>query len=154
MQLVRNDGQPNWWVAAFAVVVVIAFWMVIASAVWGLSVATAGVYGRGEARKQIQSASFRITAYDHFFNLCAAVQTDEVQLDALGRELATAGDADRGRINANISGVTAARAGSINQYNADARKDYTEGQFRDSDLPYQLPSAAFKEGTRTSCGNG
>lgn len=140
-----------WGVAG--VVLVVALWLVLASAIWGLRVATAGIYGRGEARIQIQSAANRIASYEHFFNLCAAVQGQEAQIDALEAELAqhAEGSKDRARTLTNLTGVRAARGRSIAQYNADARKDYTSGQFRDSDLPYQLDATEYPEGGKTSC---
>lgn len=136
-------------VIVFAVVV----WLAVASALWGFSVATAGIYGRGEAHKQIQSAEFRITAYNHFFDLCVAVQTDEGSLDAQFDLLAQTTDAETTRIvNVNIAALKANRLRSINQYNADAAKDYTIGQFRDANLPYQLPAVSYdKKGPHTQC---
>lgn len=119
--------------------------------VWalGLSVRyfTAEVRGRVTAEERIQSGGSRIVGYEHFFDLCAAVQGHESQIEALRNELATAeSERDRSRINASITGVSSMRARSIAQYNADALKDYTLGQFRDSDLPYQL-----NENGATSC---
>ena len=110
--------------------------------------------GKVAAQEQIQSAPSRIGAYNHFFDLCAAVQANEAGLDALTDQLAvTVEEKDRSRIQANIAGVTSERFRAISQYNADARKDYTIGQFRDSGLPYQLAAVAHEEGRRTSCGS-
>lgn len=130
-------------------------WVMLASALWGFSVATAGIYGRGEAHKQIQSAGSRIANYNHFFNLCAAIQSDEASLDAQFTALAMAETtSDRSRIQTNIAALQANRARGINQYNVNARKDYTAGQFRDSDLPYQLPTTDYtQKGEKTSCGS-
>lgn len=109
--------------------------------------------GKVAAQEQIQSAPSRIGAYNHFFDLCAAVQGKEASLDAMAVELAAATDPDdASRIRTNIAGVTAARSRTILQYNADARKDYTVGQFRDSGLPYQLAEGEHVKGRRTSCG--
>lgn len=126
----------------------------ITAAVWGWRYATASTAGKVSARQQIQSGASRITAYDHFFNLCAAVQTDESRLDAQNIELATATGDDVGRIQANIAGITADRAEAINEYNADARKSYTIGQFRSSSLPYQLPVGTYTKEAPTSCVTG
>lgn len=112
---------------------------------------TADVRGRVDAQEQILSGPNRIAQYDHFFNLCASVQSLEAQLDALNVELPRAPTVrDESRILASITGVTAARARAINQYNADALKSYTSARFRDSDLPFQIPTGPY-EGTPTSC---
>lgn len=42
------------------------------------------------------------------------------------------------QVRASITGLTGQRARSIARYNADARKDFTVGQFRDAGLPFQL----------------
>ncbi|OGZ61467.1 MAG: hypothetical protein A2932_01675 [Candidatus Spechtbacteria bacterium RIFCSPLOWO2_01_FULL_46_10] len=131
----------------------VALWIGVASAVWGFEVATAGIYGRGEAQRQIQSAPHRIAAYNHFFDLCAGVRIDEQSLEAQAAQLEATDDSfQRTRIQTNITGLIGHRASLIEEYNANARKDYTEAQFRDSDLPYQIPATAWKNGDRTSCG--
>ena len=122
---------------------------------WAIRYYTAAPKGIITAQEQIQSAPSRIGAYNYFFDLCSAIQANEVQLDALyaEREVVTT-DRNRSRVNASITGVTAERGRGIARYNTDARKDYTIGQFRDSNLPYQLPVTEYKVGGRTSCGTG
>jgi len=121
-----------WVIGLFALGVVVTLMA------WGFGWVFAPAKGKLEARQQINSGSFRIASYDHFFDLCAAVQSDEARLAAQKVELRTATGDDRQRIEANIAGITADRADAVNQYNADAAKSYTEGQFRSSHLPYQL----------------
>lgn len=136
-------------VATFAIV-----WGVIL-ATQGMRYATAGLFGRIEAEVQIESAGSRIANYDHFFDLCASVQKAESGLDAQYQALDGAESSkERERIRANIAGLQVARLGGIFQYNVDARKDYTKGRFRDSDLPWDLPETEYDhtEGLRTSCG--
>jgi hypothetical protein len=95
--------------------------------------------GKVQAQEQIQSGSSRIAAYNHFFDLCAAVQSDEAAMASLRSELLTnPPDSRRTQINASLTALRSARAEKINQYNADARKDYTIGQFKSSGLPYTL----------------
>ena len=114
---------------------------------------TADVRGRVDANEQIKSGSNRIVQYDSFFNACSSIQGIEGTIDALLEELAsTVDENNKQRIQTNITGNKAARAQAIAQYNADARKNYTDGQFRDSDLPYQLNTTNFIKGHRTSCG--
>ena len=124
---------------------------VIAGA-WAFRYFTADVRGRIDAQEIRKAGPLRVAAYNHFFNLCASVQGLEASLEAQEAQLAvTESGKDRERVRSNIAGLTAERERSIRQYNADARKDYTIGQFRDSDLPYQLPTSHY-EGGRTSCG--
>jgi len=113
---------------------------------------TADVRGRIDANEEIKSGASRIANYDHFFNLCASIQTNEATIDALLAELKDAVDNDdKGRIQSTLTGVRSARFGAINQYNADASKGYTQGQFRDSQLPYQIAASAYPDGGKTTC---
>lgn len=137
------------WIPVVAMVVIAA----IVVAVWAIRYYTAPIEGRVGAQERIQSAPNRIVQYDHFFNLCAGVRADEASLDAQTEQLkATTDEFQRTRVQTNITGLIGHRAGLIEQYNANARKDYTAGQFRDSDLPYQIPVTAWERGYKTSCG--
>ncbi|WP_433475260.1 hypothetical protein ACQPZP_42475 [Spirillospora sp. CA-142024] len=110
---------------------------------WGFfAQVTAPWRGAAEKREQVEgSGTYRIAAYDHFFDLCAQVQSDEASIRNLRRELTSEpkpGDERAMQINASITALENNRAENINQYNADAAKKYTEGQFRSSGLPYRL----------------
>jgi hypothetical protein len=109
-------------------------------AAYGVRWVTAEPRGALEAREQIKGqGEFRVAAYDHFFSLCVAVQEDEGTIAALQQELDTKPSAGRvEQINASIAALRANRTRSIRQYNADAQRDYTVGQFRDADLPASL----------------
>lgn len=134
------------------------FWLVVAIGtvlailllIFGIRWVTAGPKGALQAREQIQSGASRITAYNHFFDMCAAVQATEGVLAASYAELEGATGEDRDRVRTNITGLLAQRSRTVAQYNADARKGYTIGQFRASDLPYELP-VDYAKGARTSC---
>lgn len=121
--------------------------------VWAFRWYTAEFRGKLDAREEILSGPQRIGAYNHFFNLCASVQGNEASLDALRDELASyePGTKDYSRTLTNITGVRATRARSIAQYNADAAKDYTIGQFRDLDLPFELSTADYTGEVKTQC---
>lgn len=108
---------------------------------------TANFRGETDKRNQVEAnGAYRIGAYDHFFDLCQHVQSDEQSITNLLAEKPA--DAQRRDvIDASVTALRNDRADSITQYNADARKSYTLGQFRSSDLPYQLDLNA-KE---TSC---
>ena len=121
---------------------------------FGMQVATAGLVGRGEARIQIQSAGSRIANYNHFFDKCSSIQGHEGGIDALLDELALyeRGSDDFSRVATNLTGVKSARARAIAEYNNNAQKDYTSGQFRDSDLPYVLDTTPYPQvGRHTVC---
>lgn len=137
-----------------AIVGTIVLWLMIASAIWGFGVATAGIFGSGEARKQIQSAEFQIEAYQSFFNQCASIQGLEGKIDELARQLEqfARGSREYNITSVSLTGVKGARHEAIAKYNQDAFKDYTEGQFRDRDLPYQIPDTNYPgEGGKTVC---
>lgn len=133
-----------------AILGVLAFFAAIWALAFGIGWVTADPNGKLDARKQLKSGAYRIAAYDHFFDLCQAVQTDEASLDAQMDELKTATGEDVSRINANIAALKAARLGSIFEYNADASKSYTLGQFRSSHLPYRLSTEPYTGG-KTVC---
>lgn len=103
--------------------------------------ATAGFSGKTQQINQTRgNGTYRIAAYDHFFDLCASVQDQEVTISAQKIELADPHTTqDRAaQIRANLAALEANRGELINHYNADAAKTATQGQFRSSHLPYQL----------------
>jgi len=110
---------------------------------------TADFRGETEQIERVQAdPNYRIAAYEHFYDLCASVQTKEATAVALHEELKSGpSDSRREQINATLTALTSSRAAAINQYNADARKADTKANFLASDLPYQL-SLLAKE---TSC---
>ena len=132
----------------------VGVWLFTA-AVWGIGVATAGIYGRGEAYKQIQSADFRIQGYQTFFNQCASIQGLEGQIDELNAALNKYYERGSREYNITVTsilGVKGARHQAIAKYNQDAVKNWTEGQFRDVDLPYRITDTNYPdEGGKTVC---
>lgn len=112
---------------------------VIAGTSLGWRYITASVRGIVGAEEQIESAPSRITNYEHFFDLCAAIQRKEAKIVAQQDALELAeGDKERERIRQNIAALRGARDGDIARYNADASKTYTRARFLASDLPYSL----------------
>jgi hypothetical protein len=101
---------------------------------------TAGFRGKtGVIERTKGDPSFRIASYDHFFDQCASVKSDEGTIKFLEEELKTGpSEQRREQINATLSTLRASRNDKINQYNADAAKAGTQGQFRDSGLPFRL----------------
>ncbi|TDD75079.1 hypothetical protein E1293_28710 [Actinomadura darangshiensis] len=127
-------------VVAIVVVLVLAAMYIFG---WGFLAKTSAPW-RGEAGKRGQvegSGDYRVAAYDHFHDLCAQVQSDEASIRNLRREMTTApkpSDERALQIKASITALENNRAENINQYNADAAKKYTQGQFRSSGLPSRL----------------
>lgn len=110
---------------------------------------TADFRGETSQIEQTQAdADYRISAYDQFYNKCAGVQSLESKIENLTEELEAAEDEKRKSVlNTSITASKNKRAEMINDYNADARKEATRGQFRASDLPYELS----EEEEETSC---
>lgn len=125
-------------VTALIVAVVLAAMWVFG---WGwFSRATADFRGETNVTEQIHAdGDYRITAYDKFFDLCAAVQSSESSIANLEAELETDPSDDRvEQLNASITAQRNNRSELITQYNADASKADTRANFLASDLPYQL----------------
>lgn len=113
---------------------------VLIGVVWGLVWVTAPLRGATEAREQtVGSGDFRLAAYEHFFGLCTSVQSQEGRAEALELELeGPVTPARETQVRASLTAVRAQRSELIAEYNQDALAQYTRGQFRDRDLPYQL----------------
>lgn len=98
---------------------------------------TAPFRGEVAAVEQIQGdGDFRVAAYQSFFDLCAAVQTAEAQVGIFADRVED--EPGNGEARTNLDAARANRARLIAQYNGLASRDWTQGQFRDADLPYQI----------------
>ena len=137
----------------FWTLVVVAFLGLISLGWWWMRVQLADEIGKGNAEIMIQSAPNRLYQYDHFFQLCVAVQNAETAIDASTAQLdQTTDEFYRYQIQANLTGQQINRAGAINQYNADSRKYYTSEQFKAWNLPDQIPSGEYVAGSEhTQC---
>ena len=154
-----REVRVNGWTAAGAVLIIALVFM---SIVWtlvffsfGIRVATAGIVGRGEARIQIQSADFRIQAYQQFFDLCASIQAAEDRMDETHRQIGLL-DAESDpwfRKQEEFAAQSATRQRGIRDYNTDANRSWTQGQFRDEDLAFQLTTELYdpEGGNKTIC---
>lgn len=96
---------------------------------------------RGETEKIERTegdGAFRISSYEEFFELCAAVQVAEGRADSLEAELKTKPPADRvTQINTSLTAVRANRTEMISQYNAKAAQEH-RAAFLSADLPARL----------------
>lgn len=121
---------------AIAVVLAIAL---MAGGGWAWRYYTAPIEGVVEAEEQINSGSNRIAKYNYFFDMCATIQSDKEALAIQKEMLDNAESADeRERIRANIAGINAQLRRNVNQYNADAGKEYTAARFKANSLPYNI----------------
>lgn len=118
---------------------VLGFLVIVILGGWFWRYYTAPIEGRVGAQQQIQSAEQRITAYNYFFDLYGAIKSYDGALKALQEQLLqVSGPEEKDRVLATIAGLKGQKARAIEQYNVDARKSYTIGQFKDWSLPYQL----------------
>lgn len=130
-------------VIVFGTVALLIVLLFSAMAVFGFglfSQKTANFRGETSKRNQVEAnGAFRVQAYDKFFDLCTSIQGDEARARSLEEELKTKPPADRvTQINASLAAIRSNRETSIRQYNNDAHKSYTVGQFRSTDLPYSI----------------
>lgn len=125
------------WIAKWLLFTVVAIGILTAIG-WGWRYATAPIAGKVAAEQQLESAASRITAYNHYFNLCSAIQGYEGALVAQQAILEAADGDEAVRTRANIAGITAQRTRAIAQYNNDVAKAYTTGRFFDGQLPTKL----------------
>lgn len=128
---------------AIIAVVIVAIITSFLVAVYGgglLQRMTADFRGETSQIEQTQAdADYRIGAYDQFYDKCSGVQSIESKIVNLTDELEAVEDEKRKSVlNTSITASKNKRAEMINDYNADARKEATRGQFRASDLPYEL----------------
>lgn len=153
-EFAKDGFRLTGWSLLAGIAVIIVVLILSAMAVFGFGLfqrGTADFRGGTEQIEQTKgNGSYRIAAYDHFYDLCASVQNSEATIAALEQELETNPSESRvEQINASITANRANRASSINEYNADARKEDTLANFMASDLPYQLNSTD-KETTCTA----
>lgn len=120
-------------------ILVAGIFLVIVYGFGGLQRGTADFRGETSEIEQTKAnGSYRIAAYEKFFDKCAGIQSLESKIDNMEEELE---DADKQRVtvlNASITASKNKRSEMIASYNADARKEDTQGQFKASDLPYKI----------------
>lgn len=94
----------------------------------------------GQIEKTKANSNYRIASYEKFYNKCASVESLESKINNMQDELETVEEDTQRKtiLNSSITASKNKRAELIASYNADARKEATQGQFRDSDLPYKL----------------
>lgn len=151
-QDLKDASGGTLWVIGLGAVGIVVVLVLITMWTFGFgwwSKSTANFRGEvGVAEQTKANANFRIQAYDNFFNLCSAVQADEDRLEAQSSLLdQTTDQAERQRIARTMAAIQGSRGQKIRRYNANARKEWTVGQFRANDLPFALDPTQ----ERTSC---
>lgn len=146
----KYENEFTYFAKIILFVVVVGVLLAVGS--YGYKYVMAPVAGKANAEWKIESADSRIAGYEKFFDQCAAIQGYEsaiqVQQDGL---LAATTPEDKSRIQTVIAGIKAQRSRAIAQYNADARKTYTSGRFKDAGLPQQIDDSV--SGSKTVCVN-
>lgn len=126
---------------AFGVVLIIVGLIFATMAIFGIGTfqrSTANFRGKtSQIEKTRANGDYRIANYDWFFAQCGAIQAKEDQIEVFAEDTSPIGEA-------NLRAVKASRASLIRAYNAKATAEGTSGQFRSSDLPYQIQPSQEK----------
>lgn len=138
-----------WWTIA-GIGAVMAIVVVLSIAGFTVSNFLAPFQGEAEKRQQVEGdGDYRIAAYDEFYSLCSSASSAQDKIENQEAQIAATEDPQQKQVLQ--SGVLAMENQLdeiVNKYNTKAASDYTSGQFRDSDLPYQLDSEQ-----EITCGN-
>lgn len=133
-----SKEETKSFVVGFAVVVgIVALGVVMYALTLGIRYFLAEPTGKVQMEESMTSGNAQIYSYNHFFDMCAAVQGYEQTLKVQQAMLADATD-DKARIRSNIAAISGARSSLIAQYNADAGKIKTMARFKDDNLPNHL----------------
>lgn len=125
-------------IAKITVAVIVGLGLLIGGGL-GLRYVLAEPTGQVEAREKTQSGSNRIAQYERFYDLCSSAKTAQDQITNLEQERdAGVSESRESQITSSITALRGKRDETVNKYNSLAARDYTAGQFRDSNLPYEL----------------
>lgn len=139
-----------------------AFWgvcalIVVAAVTWVLAVyvfgtaqsETADFRGGVSQREQTNgSGQYRIAQYDFYFTTCNRVIADEQNIDDMSQPQP---GLPASVAATNLQAAVQGRRDDVASYNSRAQAGGTSGQFRDSGLPYQLPTVYVPNGAKTTC---
>lgn len=129
-----------------------------------LAVVLAGVFtfawapwkGKIEERNQtVGSGTYRIASYEYYFDQCNTIKSDEQKIATYKAQLnvTPAPSPDQvTRLNAAIMAQTNLWIEHVNEYNSNADKERTKGQFRDDGLPEHIDPNNLTNGIETNCG--
>lgn len=85
-----------------------------------------------ERNQTVGNGTYRIAAYEQFFNDCGSIQALEVQIDNAAAASSVPEQAT------NLLALENQHASLATQYNADSAKADTRAHFKDSRLPYTI----------------
>lgn len=110
----------------------------VGAAIWGIGVATSDVAGKGNQKRQINSADNRTFAQEQFRELYEDIQAYDQQISTTQQAAVAETDpTEKSRLNSVVLGVTNQCISTVKQYNAEATKVSKE-RFRDADLPDRI----------------
>jgi hypothetical protein len=145
---VKGAGRAIWYGILAIVVIGVLGWLV-----WGLTVATSDIKGRGDQQIQINSATNRTFQYEHFLQLDGTIRTQAQQADAARAALArfekqhpdaSQDSISTGQLRAQMeqdaTGAEQICRANVNQYNNEAESSLRQ-KFVDARLPIAFPSA-------------
>lgn len=103
---------------------------------------TANRQGESQKKELIDaSGQYRVGAYEHFFDACATIQSDQFRVTNI-KEALKADPKPTGQylvtLQASYTAANQKFMEDVNQYNQDSRQSYTLARFKSADLPYQI----------------
>lgn len=118
----------------------VAFGLAIMFLSGSLSMLTAPFRGEVDKVEQIEGdGGYRIDSNDKFYDLCGDISAKQDEIELLQSSADSAAtEEERQRLQGAVTANQIVLAQMVEDYNADARNTYTKGQFRNSDLPYQI----------------
>lgn len=127
-------------VAILSLIGVIAVFLAVLYVSGLLSILTAPFRGEVAKNERVEAdGSYRIAAYDEFYSMCSSIQSKNDQVKILKAEMKDSTDEERKKqLQSGVTAQQNTKAELVNDYNSKAASKYTAGQFRDSDLPYQI----------------
>ncbi len=101
-----------------------------------ISMGTAGFRGEVKAIEVIKgSGTFKIQAYQGFFEKCEAIRAKEANINNLISVYGSNPDEKEAKV---LLGLMNIRNNMVSEYNGESHAVWTEGQFRDESLPYTI----------------
>lgn len=102
---------------------------------WGITVATSGIRGQGDAITQKNSSSNWVNAQREFNRLYQEIKADDRKIN--DAKLALTGDPTSTVLKTNYEGLKQHCNSLVGDYNTNARS-YLSQDFRDADLPDEI----------------
>lgn len=148
-----SDNPDRWIVGSLGRMILIG--LVLLIVIGGCSYWWAPWKGEIEARNQtVGSGAYRNATYDEYFDTCAAIQSAEQKIKTYQAQLKTdppPSSDQAARLNAATMVQQNQWITLVNQYNANADKEKTKGQFRDDGLPEHINNTNLDNGVSTTC---